>query len=359
MISRFEPPRESLAGTTRAGSIAKILIVDDEPSVRGVLRRALANPEYAVEEATNGEEALFIIESQGVDLVLSDLLMPRMTGMELLARAKAVDETIGFIMLTGVGTMENAVEALRNQADDYLLKPFNIEEVRISVARSLKHRRLVLENRAYQRELEHRVDEQARKLEKLLLEGLLIVASAVEARDGYTGEHVGRVTRYAVATGSRLGLERDALRAIWMGAILHDVGKIGIPDHILKKPGPLTDAELEVMRRHPLISASIVERSTFLKPALPGILHHHERWDGGGYPYGLAGDDISLEGRIISVADSYDAITTERPYRDRRSHEAAVGELRRCAGSQFDRGIVEAFIDAMDGGLQEVGIWAH
>ncbi len=335
----------------------RILIVDDEHSVRGVLRRALSSGEYHLEEAMNGEEALHILETEGADLVLSDLLMPRMTGMQLLARAKTVDDTIGFIMLTGVGTMENAIEALRQQADDYLLKPFNIEEVRISVSRALRHRQLLRENRAYQRELEQRVAEQSRKIERLLLEGLLIVASAVEARDGLTGEHVGRVTRYAVATGNRLGLDREALRALWMGAILHDVGKIGIPDNILKKPGPLTPEESAVMRQHPLISAAIVERSTFLKVALPGILHHHERWDGGGYPHQLRGESIPLEGRIICVADSFDAITTHRPYREKRSAQAAVGELMACAGTQFDRVIVEAFIDAMNEGFTEVGIW--
>jgi putative two-component system response regulator len=334
-----------------------VLIVDDEPSVRGVIRRALASANYHIEEAANGEEAMDLLADRGADIILSDLLMPRMGGMDLLLRAKALDDAVGFIMLTGVGTMENAIEALRRQADDYLLKPFNIEEVRISVARALRHRQLILENREYQRELETRVEEQGRKIERLLLEGLLIVASAVEARDGYTGEHVGRVTRYAVATGNRLGLDRESLRALWMGGILHDVGKIGIPDSILKKPGPLTPEETAVMRQHPLISASIVERSTFLKPALPGILHHHENWDGSGYPYGLEGDSISLAGRIISVADSYDAITTQRPYRDKRSPTAAIAEIRGCAGRQFDREVVDAFVAAMDEGFGEVGLW--
>lgn len=336
----------------------RILIVDDEQSVRGVLRRALASSDYEITEATSGAEALAVLDSTGADVILSDLLMPRMTGMELLDRAKAFDDTVGFIMLTGVGTMENAIDALRRHADDYLLKPFNIEEVRISVARALRNQRLLRENRAYQRDLEARVEEQAAKLERLLLEGLLMVANAVEARDGYTGEHVGRVTRYAVATGSRLGLDREALRALWMGAILHDVGKIAIPDTILKKPGPLTPDEADVMRQHPLISAAIVERSSFLKPALPGILHHHERWDGAGYPYGLRGDAIPLDGRIISVADSFDAITTQRPYRQKRSSEVAIGELRRCSGTQFDREIVEAFVGAMDSGFTDTRVWS-
>ena len=149
---------------SQAGAVPRVLIVDDEPAVRGVLRRALARADYLIEEATNGEEALAVLVTTGADLVLSDLLMPRMTGMELLARAKAIDDSIGFIMLTGVGTMENAIEALRRQADDYLLKPFTIEEVRNSVERALHHRQLLRENRAYQRELENRVDEQARKI---------------------------------------------------------------------------------------------------------------------------------------------------------------------------------------------------
>jgi response regulator RpfG family c-di-GMP phosphodiesterase len=335
----------------------RLLIVDDEPSIRAVLRRVLATPEYELAEAEDGTDAVAIIARGGVDLVLSDLLMPRMDGMELLGHAKAIDETIGFIMLTGVGTMENAIEALRRHADDYLLKPFNIEEVRLSVSRALKHRQLVRENRVYQRQLETRVEEQAVKIERLLLEGLMIVSSAVDARDGYTGEHVARVTRYAVATGNLLGLDRETLRSLWMGSILHDVGKIGIPDNILKKPGSLTPAELEVMRRHPLISAAIVERSTFLRPALPGILHHHERWDGRGYPYGLRGDAISILGRIICVADSFDAITTTRPYRDRRSTESAVGEIKACAGSQFDRDVVAAFMEAMSAGFVDMSLW--
>ncbi len=358
MTTLHEPARDLESGSPRAEGVPRVLIVDDEAAVRGVLRRALARADYVIEEATDGEEALAILSTTGADIVLSDLLMPRMNGMELLARAKAIDDTIGFIMLTGVGTVENAIEALRRQADDYLLKPFNIEEVRISVERALQHRQLLLENRAYQRELEQRVEEQAHKIERLLLEGLLIVASAVEARDGYTGEHVGRVSRYAVATGNRLGLDRDVLRALWMGAILHDVGKVAIPDNILKKNGPLNDDEREIMRRHPLISASIVERSSFLKPALPGILHHHERWDGKGYPYGLSGESISLEGRIISVADAFDAITTRRPYRDKRSREEAVRELRECAGTQFDQKVVEAFLAAMEDGFEDVrGLW--
>jgi putative two-component system response regulator len=335
---------------------ARVLIVDDEPSVRAVLRRALSTGEYEIVEASTGDEALELIARDGADVVLSDLLMPRMTGMELLARAKVLDDALGFIMLTGVGTMENAIDALRRHADDYLLKPFNIDEVRISVSRALRHRRLVLENRNYQRTLEDRVQEQARKIENLLFEGLLIVSSAVEARDGYTGEHVGRVTRYALATGERLGLDRESLRSLWMGSILHDVGKIGIPDSILKKPGPLTAEEAEVMKRHPLISAAIVERSSFLKPALPGILHHHEKWDGTGYPYGLKGEEIPHEGRIIAVADAFDAITTDRPYRAGRSFDAAVHELRACVGTHFDGAVVDAFIRALEEGFADIDL---
>ena len=337
---------------------ARVLIVDDEPSVRLVLRRALSSGPYEIEEAEDGVEAYAILQERGADLVLSDFLMPRMNGLELLDRAKSLDDTIGFIILTGAGTLEGAVQALRQNASDYLLKPFNIDEIRIAAQRALQHRRLLRENRTYQRLLEQRVAEQAQEIERMFVDALLTIANAVEARDGYTGEHVERVTCYTVAIGRKLGLSLENLRHLWVGGLLHDVGKIGIPDEVLKKPGKLTVSEYEIMKRHPLISAAIVERSAFLRPALPGILHHHERWDGGGYPYGLAGTDIPLQGRILSVADTYDAIITTRPYREKRSPSEAIAELRRCSGSQFDAEVVDAFVEAMQEGLDgDMPLW--
>ncbi len=331
----------------------RVLIVDDEPNIRSLLRRALSGGTYELFEAPDGGKALEILRAVGADVILSDLLMPGMKGTELLRLAKAHDDAVGFIILTGVGTMENAIEALRLQADDYLLKPFNLDEVTLSVERALRHRRLVQENRFYQGHLETRVQEQAQQIETLFVDALLTIAGAVEARDGYTGGHIERVTRYAVATGRVLEIGDQMLRHLWVAGLLHDLGKVAIPDQILGKPGRLTAEEYGIIQQHPSIGAAILERSPFLRPALPGVLHHHERWDGAGYPCGLRGEEISLEGRILAVADTYDAIVTTRPYRDRQPPDVAVREILRCAGSQFDPAVVSAFLRAQEEGFPE------
>jgi putative two-component system response regulator len=272
--------------------------------------------------------------------------MPAMGGLELLRRVKAADDTAAFIILTGAGTVENAVQALRLAADDYLVKPFNVDEVLLACQRALEHRRLVRENRGYQQHLEARVAEQAREIEGLLVDALRSLATAIDTRDDYTGGHVERVARYAAATGRELGLAGEDLRALWIGALLHDVGKIGVSDAILKKPGALTDEEYAEMKRHPGIGGKVMDSSSFLRPGLPAVLHHQEHWDGTGYPSGLRGEEISLQGRIVAVVDCYDAIVTARPYRGAASEDDALAEIRACAGTQFDPAVVDAFIRA-------------
>lgn len=331
----------------------RVLVVDDELHIRSLLRRVLVAESYQVMEAEDGCAALRLYEEHGADLILSDFMMPRMNGLELLDQAKKHDSTLAFVLLTGAGTMSDAVEALRRQADDYLLKPFNLDEVVFSVARAVAHRALLRENRCYQAELEQRVQEQSEQLENLFVDALLSLANAIEARDGYTGGHVDRVTGYAVATGKELGLTEEALRNLWVSGLLHDVGKIGVPDQILSKPGKLTDEEYRVMQRHPEMGAAIMRRSSFLRPAVPGVLHHQERWDGGGYPAGLRGQDICMEGRILAVADTFDAMISTRPYRPAQSIDEAVAELRRCAGTQFDPDVVDAFVRAMHRGFPD------
>jgi putative two-component system response regulator len=343
---RLEPAGEPVARP-------RVLVVDDEPHIRIILRRALGSGAFEIEEAEDGRAALELCKVRLPDLVLSDLMMPRMDGLELLQEVKAIDDTVAFVVLTGAGTLENAVEALRLKADDYILKPFNLDEITLSVDRALERRRLVRENRYYQEHLEERVAEQAQQLERMFVEAMLTLANAIEARDGYTGGHVERVTRYAVSTGREMGMQGESLRHLWVAALLHDVGKIGVPDSILTKPGKLTEEEYEVIKQHPEIGANILRRSHFLRPALPGVLHHQERWDGLGYPSGLHGDSISLQGRILAVADTFDAIVTRRPYRDERSEREAVDELRRCAGTQFDPAVVDAFERALSRGFEQ------
>ena len=324
----------------------RVLIADDDPAIRSVLRTIFSGSGYALREAADGAEALRVVEGEGADLVLSDLQMPGVGGLELLRRAKARDDTIAFIVLTGAGTVENAVQALRLQADDYLVKPFHVDEVLLASERALRTRRLVRENRGYQQTLEARVAEQSRQIEGLLADAIRALATAIETRDDYTGGHVERVARYAAATGRELGLRREDLRALWVAALLHDVGKIGVSDAILRKPGALTDDEYAEMKRHPEIGALVMERSSFLRPGLPGVLHHQERWDGSGYPYGLRGEEISLQGRVVAVVDTYDAIVSSRPYRDAGTCEQALDEIRACAGTHFDPAVVDAFLRA-------------
>jgi putative two-component system response regulator len=329
----------------------RVLVVDDDPAVRRVLRQVLDAGDYQVVEADDGDTALECFRDGGAEAVLSDIMMPRMSGIDLLRAVKAIDDTTAFILLTGAGSMGNAIAALRLEADDYLLKPFDVDEVLHSLARALEHRRLLRENRLYQQALEQRVQAQETTLDQLFVDGLLTIANAVEVRDRYTGGHVERVAIYAVATGEMLGMGPEELRDLAVAALLHDVGKIGIPDELLRKPDALNAAEYREMQRHPLIGAAILGTSPFLSGAIPGILHHHERWDGTGYPAGLASEAISLAGRILAVVDTYDAIVTTRPYRHERPRDAALSELQRCAGSQFDPRVVAAFTRALSSGF--------
>ncbi|HEU4558861.1 MAG TPA: HD domain-containing phosphohydrolase [Longimicrobium sp.] len=331
------------------GAAPRVLVADDDPAIRKALGIILTACD--VREAGDGAEALRVFEREGADLVLSDLQMPGMSGLELLRRVKAADDTAAFIILTGAGTVENAVQALRLQADDYLVKPFNVDEVLLACERALEHRRLVRENRGYQQHLEARVAEQARQIEGLLVDALCSLATAIDTRDDYTGGHVERVARYAAATGRELGLQGTELRALWIGALLHDVGKIGVSDAILRKPGSLTDDEYAQMKRHPEIGAKVMASSSFLRPGLEAVLHHQEHWDGTGYPFGLSGDHISLQGRIVAVVDCYDALVTRRPYRPAVTDEAALAEIRACSGTQFDPAVVDAFLRAARAGF--------
>ena len=332
---------------------SRVLIVDDEQSVRTVLRLALQRDGYDVREAEDGSEALDLLPSWAPDVIVSDLLMPRIDGITLLREAKSADDTIGFVVLTGVGTTAQAIQALRLDADDYLLKPFDVDELGIAVKRALERRMLVRQNRFYQQCLELRVAELGQQLERMTADALISLAGAVEARDGYTGAHLERVTRYSQAVGMELQLDRDQQRTLWIGSLLHDIGKISIPDRILNKPSALSAEELRVMREHPRLGAAILEQSSFLSTAVPAVLHHHDHYDGSGYPYGLRGGEIPIEARVLAVTDAYDAIITDRAYRARRSEEVAIGELQRCRGTQFDPQVVDAFVDARRRGFPE------
>lgn len=330
---------------------ARILVVDDEPAITVALAKKMRREGYDCLTASSGEEALRRLATEELDLIVTDVRMPGMSGIELLQEIKRRDNDIQVIMMTAYTDIGFAVEALRHKADDYLLKPFNLAELSHSVARSLEHRRLLRENRAFHDAARKDPGGAGPAIEKHGRQALAVLAAAIESRGLQSPQHLGRVARIAVSTGNRLGLSGDGLKNLWLSAVLRDVGMLKVPESILAKPGPLNDEEWRVVRNHPLVGARLIDGIPYLESARPGLLQHHERWDGSGYPSGLAGGEIALEGCILGLADAYAAMQSERPYRGALSEAEALAEINRSAGFQFDRRVVQAFHDAREAGF--------
>lgn len=323
------------------------LVVDDEPAVRRTIVRMLSSEGIDCAEAANGIEALGQLErAGGMPVVVTDLRMPHLDGMGLLAEISARWPDTAVLVLSGLAETVTAVECLRRGAADFLLKPISTDELRERVARALEKRTLVLENRQYQVHLEQRVAEQAHRIQELYLEGVQMLARALEAKDAYTSGHSLRVSHYSVETAIRLGVAGELLNQIRLGGELHDIGKIGTRESVLHKPGRLTAREFDHIIEHPILGEKMLAPLARQSPAVLRIVRsHHERWDGRGFPDGLAGEAIPLEARIVAVADAFDAMTTERPYRAARTPDEALAELRRVAGTQLDERVVEAFAE--------------
>jgi response regulator RpfG family c-di-GMP phosphodiesterase len=338
------------------GEEPRVLVVDDEPRLRNVLVRLMTRDGFVCQEAENGVQALALLESgDPTPLILSDLRMPDMDGAELLRRVRAQWPDTAVVMITAVADVEVAVSCLALGAMDYLTKPFHLEEVRARVRQALEKRRLILDNRSYQRQLEARVAEQARRLEALFLASMQSLADALEVKDPYTRGHSERVSRYAVAIGRELGADADTLAQLELGGRLHDIGKIGVREQVLNKPGPLTDEEYAHIMTHPEIGWRLLgPLLTDAPTALSVVRSHHERFDGTGIPDRLAGTAIPFAARVAAVADSFDAMTSQRPYRSGLTLEAARAELWRCAGTQYDPAVVEAFERAVAAGAMEL-----
>lgn len=336
----------------------RCLIVDDEAPLRAILRRLMEGEGFTCFEAPSGVEALELLEVEEAPLVLSDYHMPRMDGGELLRRIHDRWPDTAVVMITAVSDVNHAVRCLGEGALDYVTKPFRIEEIRGRVGQALEKRRLLLENRAYREQLEVRVVEQARAYENLFLASLQSLADALEVKDAYTWGHSTRVCRYAMAIARELSLSDDMLRQIDLGSRLHDLGKIGVREDVLNKDGPLTDAEYAHVMEHPVIGWKLLQPLLHDAPhALAVVRSHHERFDGAGAPDALSGDRIPLEARITAVADSFDAMTSGRPYRAGMSVDYAMAELRRCSGTQFDVNCVNAFERALNSGAFPLPDW--
>jgi response regulator RpfG family c-di-GMP phosphodiesterase len=277
--------------------------------------------------------------------------MPELDGMGLLRDVRTRKPAAAVIMITAVADVATAVSALSVGAMDYLTKPFHLEEVRARVRQALEKRRLILENRGYQEGLEQRVAEQARRIESLFVASIQSLADALEVKDPYTHGHSLRVSTYSVAIAQAIGLGADAVQQIEIGGHVHDIGKIGVREAVLNKPGPLTHEEYQHIMTHPVVGWRILSPLLRDVPmALNVVRWHHERWDGSGVPDHLVGEAIPIEARIAAVADTFDAMTSVRPYRPGVPLPDTLAELRRNSGTQFDPVCVAAFLDAVDAG---------
>lgn len=337
--------------SSQAPTDQQVVLVDDDPSIRNVLSALLVDEGYTVRSADSAPAALSLIEASEPAVVITDMKMPEHDGRWLLAEVQARFPDVAVILLTGFGQIDTAVESLQVGAADYLTKPVRLKQLSTALDRALERRRLVLENRQYQQGLEKLVAEKTQELGQayrkisdsydLTLEALV---TALDARECETSNHSQRVVRTTLEIADRLGVEPATREIIARGALLHDIGKIGVPDGVLLKPGRLNEEEWVEMRKHPEIGARILSGIQFLAPAAEIVLAHQERWDGKGYPRGLVGEEIPLGARIFAVADALDAITSDRPYRKGRSVEYAREEIARFAGTQFDPKVVEVFL---------------
>jgi putative two-component system response regulator len=310
-----------------------ILVVEDDPSNRVLLRHWLASEGYQVTTADDGESAVRIVATTRPDLVLLDVGLPRLDGLEVTRRLRGDLRlaTLPILLLTGRTTEADVVAGLNAGADDFIRKPVARPELLARIHSALRLRRALVGMEAAQTIV-------------------AALANAVEAKDRPTEQHCERLAVLAARLGRRLQLSDAELDAVTYGALLHDIGKIGVPDHILGKPGPLSEEEWSLVRRHPEIGERICAPLQSFAAFGPIIRHHHERWDGAGYPDGLRGETIPLGARIVGIVDAFDAITHDRPYRPARPLDAAIEELRREAGRQVDPEIVREFLDDLAGG---------
>jgi response regulator RpfG family c-di-GMP phosphodiesterase len=328
-----------------------ILVVDDEEAIREVVSTMLEAKGYRCTAVSNGRAAQEQIKRLTPDLVLSDMIMPEMDGIKLLEWVRQYDPEVPVIMVTAIHDISTALEAIRRGAYDYILKPFEKDQLFLGVNRALQHRRLVLENRSYQRNLEQLVEERTAQLtgafdqlERSYDDTLEALGSALDLKDAETEGHCQRVTAFTISIAKSMPVPKGYLAVLARAAFLHDIGKMAIPDNILRKAGPLTDAEKKIMRTHCQIGYDVLIRIPFLRDAAEIVLAHQEFYDGTGYPRGLKGEQIPLGARIFTVADSLDAMISDRPYRRALPMSHAREEIKRCAGTQYDPKVVEVFL---------------
>jgi cyclic di-GMP phosphodiesterase len=349
------PPAETsgnLAGVSSdSPRAARILAVDDEPAACKLLSIILSPPAFRCSIASNGEEALAILQRDRFDAVISDLHMPGIDGMELLVQVRQRYPHMAFLVTTGVDDVDVGVQAMRRGADDYLVKPLWESAVLVSLESALHKRQLEQQVENYRLHLEEMVAERTgqlqaafQQIEHSYEDTLQALGAAIDLRDSETAGHSQRVCRYSLEIARAMEWSEKQLRSLARGAYLHDIGKLGVPDGILLKPGPLTADERKLMQQHVQLGFDLVKDIPFLADAAEILLMHHERYEGGGYPRGLKREEILLGARIFAVADTLDAITSDRPYRRASSFQSARETITRLSGSQFDPQVVDVFL---------------
>jgi putative two-component system response regulator len=329
----------------------QILIVDDEKIICSVIAQRLKREGYSCVTAENGKEGFEYFCRGNFSLVISDIRMPEKDGLELLRLVKAVRPNMKFIIMTAFAEIDVAVEAMHLGANDLLLKPFELELAVFSVKKALEQKKMEEELELYHKNLKKLVAERTAKLQetystlkKAHLDLVKVLGEAIDAKDPYTRGHSDRVRQMSLQIARSLGFSEERLEVLEYGALLHDIGKIGIKDEILRKPGALSGEEYQTIREHPLIGVKIVEGIEFFKDKIPMIRNHHEQFDGKGYPDGLAGEAIPLEARVIAVPDAFDAMASLRPHQKTRDLEAILSEMEQNKGRQFDPAILDIFL---------------
>ncbi|MEI6519954.1 MAG: HD domain-containing phosphohydrolase [bacterium] len=324
-----------------------ILMVDDESSIRRLVAQIMMGKGYSCVQAASGAEALDLLLTQEFSLLITDIMMPEMSGIELLSVAHKLQPDMAVIMLTGVDDQETAVQALEQGAYGYIIKPFQPNELLINVINALRRRELEKIRNNFEKDLQEQVLERTRDIRKREEEITIHLVMASEYRDEETGSHIRRIALYATALAKALGWKEDQVDLLRLAAPMHDIGKIGIPDHILLKSGKFTPDEFEIMKKHTVMGAGILSGSDvpLMIMASEVALNHHERWDGRGYPNGLSGENIPECARIVAIADVYDALLTDRVYRPAFPEAEAFPMMIAESGHHFDPRIFQCMCD--------------